>query len=575
MHRLPRQFWGNSNLLKPSRILLISLSSILLLLIVVYTPLWAQETSVLNKLEYRTDEGLISNNVFSVVFVDSSNSVWFGTDRGVSRYDGTWTSFSGNSDTVESAQFPLGEVKVLEYTKADDSLWAATSLGYVAQWSETEQRWDILLEPDDVSSPSSFYALFAEGSTVWIGTDTGLLIYDVSTASSTSASLSDLVCDESLSIQADTDEPNAVYAIARNNDTLWFGTGSGLFFQNGDSCWRQEKTKIADSTNPPIDSLLWLDQTADGKDNPTLWIGTEGAYAQFNPDAASDERWDVSYVVDDRNDDNPKPVPVKTLSAGTADDIWVATDGKGAINFSATEGTIDYNISIPKRRLNDTVRDIAFDSDGAIWFATPIGATQYLRSDLWSTYDFSVSRLTLPISPTTNISDTSSVVASTTQLMFDALKPNIDDIRDLLVTNTNDLLWIASGGGIRFRGAGNKRGDNYLEELFLGERYVEAQGQEFRNAVLPENPTTALAQDSSGLIWAGFNEKGIAAYQGNRVGDIVGDTVGETIASSDTGMWVIPSWVDQLPSQQINDLLVVDNRLWIGSARADFEFIFL
>jgi|GEM_PF-568242 len=568
MRRLTRQFRGNRNLLISSRTLSIFFSSIFFLLVFICTSLWAQETSVLNKFEYRTDNGLISNNVFSVVFDDSANSVWFGTDKGVSRYDGTWTSFASESDatkdTSEDALFPPGEVRVLEYAETDGSLWAATNLGYVATWDHVEQQWNTVLEPADVTTAGAIHSLFVDAPTLWIGTDSGLLIYDLSDESlSGTLSPVDLACEELTSTNLEGETPHAVYAIARNRNVVWFGTEQGLFFQIDNSCWRREQTKIGSEDNPSINSLLWLDHTLDEVDNPVLWIGTKGAIARFDPDAASDERWEITDIGEFKSG-NFVPKPVKNLSVGTADDLWIATDGIGAINLSfdgANVSAIGYNNTISNRRVNVSVRDIAFDSDGAIWFATPIGATQYLNSDLWSTYEFSASRLTIPITSTNNISGTSPAMALETELMFDALQPNLDDIRDLLVSGSDNLLWIASGGGIRSRDASNKRGNNYPEELFLGTRYVEAEGQEFRNAVLPENPTTSLAQDSRGVIWAGFNDRGIAAYTGGIWND--------TSAPRPTGTWIVPPWLDGLPSLAINDLLVLNSQLWIGAESVD------
>lgn len=498
--------------------LFLSLLICMLRLVFVHVPIWAQESSVQNSINYRTENGLISNDVVSVIFVESTNSIWLGTDKGVSRFDGTWRSYSNIQNDDGSALFPPGDVNVLEYSLEGDSLWAATSLGYVARWDRGNQLWETVIIPPEEGETSAIHALLIDGTTIWIGSDAGLLKYDVDAG-------------EDAQLQPTCDEDLAVYAIAQSEDRLWLGTNAGLFYQQGASCWEQQKTKINGQDNPPIISLLWLADTTGAEKSRNLWVTFEDVIARFDPEAA---KWLEAVLVSE---------PVQSLTSGTVGDVWVATMGNGAINFSDIFSealpAIDFNSSVSERRLNDDVRDIAIDSDGGIWFATPSGVTRYLQRNLWTNYAFSVDRL--------------SGSGDWDDFDFSALSGNLNDIRDLLTAQNGDI-WIATGGGVRLQRAAV---DGQTEELYIGNgshldiegNLSEAQQQNFANALLPENTTVALAEDSRGTIWAGFFSDGIAAY--------INDA------------WVIPAWSAELPLSDLSDLLAVDERIWIGVSPND------
>ena len=80
-------------------------------------------------------DGLLSNNVWAALASD--DAIWFGTDSGISRYNGVWTSFptssteSGEGDGVQTLE---GPVLALARSESGGGPWAGTATGTVGIW---------------------------------------------------------------------------------------------------------------------------------------------------------------------------------------------------------------------------------------------------------------------------------------------------------------------------------------------------------------------------------------------------------------------------------------------------------
>ena len=72
---------------------------------------------------YSTADGLIDNNVISIV-IDNSNNWWFGTTNGLSRFNGiTWTNFTVESDKIISNTIKFLAIDI------DGTIWFASDEG--------------------------------------------------------------------------------------------------------------------------------------------------------------------------------------------------------------------------------------------------------------------------------------------------------------------------------------------------------------------------------------------------------------------------------------------------------------
>lgn len=510
----------------------VTLCMIFLCAVIAFIPesVLAQSTSNQIGVNYDKNDGLLSNQVESLLVVEGT--IWFGTDDGISRFDGTWQSYDSR---LEQENFPPGLVTVIARAGLDNDVWAATDEGYVARWNAQANRWNTLamdgLRQGDGSH--TIHALLQEESFLWIGSDSGLLKYNLET-------------EELLPIQYTENGSMPVYAIIENEGMLWIGSGDDIFSLPLGGVW----TPIEDKLGGSITSLVWIDDSEGDGATCCLYVGTFGTLYRYS--SAAGELWKSIPI----SDDEDMPLDVTSLSAGAQGSLWVTTKGRGAINIESPKdfnGLLDYNNTVPERRLDNIVNAAGLDLDGAVWFATPNGVTQFPDRILWADYSFLTAVLDDPIS---NSPDTITITG-TEWSNFLSVGPQspLNDNLDLLTTTTGEM-WIATGGGIRKRYFTNERVER--ETLYIGNGLTEESevgNQGHPNALLLQNTTTALAEDNSGIIWAGFFNAGLAAYRDDQ--------------------WLRVSWIldsssgasrNLLVSQSINDLIATDdNRLWIGS----------
>jgi len=73
---------------------------------------------------YTTDEGLANDVVYGGVCIDQNNTKWFGTEGGISRFDGnTWISYSTTDGLVDNS------TTCIAYDNENDKIWIGTNNG--------------------------------------------------------------------------------------------------------------------------------------------------------------------------------------------------------------------------------------------------------------------------------------------------------------------------------------------------------------------------------------------------------------------------------------------------------------
>jgi len=98
---------------------MISLMS-LTLLTFLFVNLCAQVTFT----NYNAVDGLANDVVFGGVCIDQDNAKWFGTESGISKFDGTtWTSYSTTDGLIDNS------VTCIAYDNANDKIWIGTNNG--------------------------------------------------------------------------------------------------------------------------------------------------------------------------------------------------------------------------------------------------------------------------------------------------------------------------------------------------------------------------------------------------------------------------------------------------------------
>lgn len=383
LKRLPQVRWGPVIFLS----LMVLLGSIQRHELPIYAqgspdPRWTRFT--------QQSDRLASNNVWSIL-VDEG-ALWFGTDNGVSRFDGTWTTYPSLGENAQTnaeglpdlGHFtPNGLTLALARDPENGHVWAGTDTGSVARWDG--DTWHLVAQ-----FRSPVHVLVAFGGRLWVGTDQGL--YSVANG------------NEATSATALGEQP--IYAALAADDVLWLGALDGLWqYRQGE--WRQ----IA-SDQPYFSAgvyALWIDNLGRiyaGTPFGLVWGWSFGS------------NWHLVETLDELS----KPALVQALAGDFQGDVWAATDGAGAVVYDPRQDTTRaYGITGDPNLTTRFVRDVAVDQDGSVWFATPAGVFRY-QKQMWFNDE-----------------------------QGSSLDDPLNYINDLLVAR-DGTLWIATGGaGVRHK----------------------------------------------------------------------------------------------------------------------------
>lgn len=201
------------------------------------------------------------------------------------------------------------------------------------------------------------------GDCFYLGTDNGVLIYDYKTDNY-------LECDISF--------PPDVRCIARQDESLWFGTFSGLFrYDMNTKAISQFTPQNSGLPHPVIYSVL---STSDG----TLYVGTYNGLCRFNNERQDFERIDIN------SSNMRKNLFVNVLLEDTENRcLWIGTEGE-LIKYSLLSGEAKKIEIFPY----NSIKSLAFDSKKNLLIGTDNGLYVFDRNTLHVTHYLHDSRNT-------------------------------------------------------------------------------------------------------------------------------------------------------------------------------------
>ena len=187
---------------------------------------------------YTTSDGLINDYVFAIA-IDSEGNKWFGTNGGISMFDGTrWTSYTETSGLVNNSVFSiaiddqgnkwfgaLGGVSKFNgsnwtnYPYANESFLAIAIDNSGNKWFGTQNNGVLKFDGTKWSSyltDKSVYSIFVDThNNIWFGTSNGLYIFDGT--------------NWTVHNEQNILNNNEVFSIAIDEEgNKWFGTRSGV-----------------------------------------------------------------------------------------------------------------------------------------------------------------------------------------------------------------------------------------------------------------------------------------------------------------------------------------------------------
>ena len=286
---------------------------------------------------------------------------WFATDGGLARYDGRRTN------AINAEGLPPGRILVL---KADESgvLWVGTDNGAARQ---VYARFELVKETagkviTSIITPQRNRAIIASESgqifDCQVKQQSGLSSTNESAASDPAVTFAVRTIPDQPLQSADKDHPGPlkISSLALVGEKLYAGTQSrGLItIENGE---------VKEVLSKPRSFFInTLETDAHGR----LWVGARG-------------RPEESALFDQSDPLKPAKAnastgPVTAITRGAGDDIWVATDGRGAFHFQGGKPIEHFTFEGTGGALrSDHIFGVFVDAEEVVWFATDKGVCRY------------------------------------------------------------------------------------------------------------------------------------------------------------------------------------------------------
>jgi ligand-binding sensor domain-containing protein/putative methionine-R-sulfoxide reductase with GAF domain/signal transduction histidine kinase len=320
------------------------------------------------KFEKLSIEDGLSQSTINSIFQDSNGFLWFGTQSGLNKYDGSKFIIYVH-DALDSNSISENWINsICEDTLGN--IWIGTLGGGLDKFDINKERFiHYKNNPDNNNSICSdrIQVVYCDrNGNIWIGTDGGGLdIYDMK-----NNIFKHLTHNNKKEDGISSNKVTAIYEDKLNN--FWIGTrGGGLCKINkpGKSTETFTTYKNDTSNHFSLSNNNILSIFEDSKNN--LWVGTEGGLNKFE---TAKDRFTIYK-------NNPKTVfsisnnNVRSILEDKNEMLWIATEG-GLNIFDKNSGRFWRNVSDPSKPnsiSSDDVRIVFQDKSGIIWIGTKGG----------------------------------------------------------------------------------------------------------------------------------------------------------------------------------------------------------
>lgn len=314
--------------------------------------------------EHYSQENGLSNNQVQCVFQDRRGFMWFGTSKGLSRFDGYRFRVFENDPEDESTL--RGNLVRCIFQNSKGDLFIGTENGGLNLYNRFNEKFSHPLDnfPElNLSQASANCIAEDQNGTLWIGTDDGLLVYNPAGV------LSRLDPGE-LSPQ-NPFKGNYVRVLTFTDDgKLWMGTNNGIFVLD------TARNEVAPFDLPLPDSQnleIWELLTGnDGK----LWVGTYDNGAFLLNSSYSVEQ----HILPDRF--NERSRTVRSIAPDRNGNYWLGTRG-GVFIYRHGEGitgSFHHDERESKSLSGNSVLAVFHDAKGDTWIGTRSGISFLVHS---------------------------------------------------------------------------------------------------------------------------------------------------------------------------------------------------
>ena len=413
---------------------------------------------------FNIQDGLPSSSIHAI-FQDRRGDLWFGTNRGVSRYDGA------RFETFSVEEGLAGNYVATIFEDREGHLWFDCEDG-VSRYDGT--RFASFGAEDGLTWGSRSIAQ-DQGGDLWFGNYEDLIRFDGQTFARVTT--------------RDGLAANGVYSIFQDqNGHLWFATEKGVSRYDG-----KNFTTFTKDDGLPDGTIVSIAENAAGH----LWFGMgRGVVARY--DGQNFTTFDIGKYLDDVSLTN------STMIADRQGHLWMGSGSRGVVRY---DGQNFANFTIEDGLAGNEIHAILEDRQGHLWIGTLSGGVSRYdgaqfthfttRDGLPSTYIFDV------------------VQGRQGHLWFGARGGAVRyDGQKFTTFTTEDGL----GGNWVWDALADSRGNLWFASPGGSITLTRYDGREFKTFTsedgLPGTNVSAIYEDRAGNMWFGTSDGGASRYDG-------------------------------------------------------------
>lgn len=295
-------------------------------------------------------DGLSSNTV-TAILKDRYGLLWFATDDGLNKFDGTgFTVYRHHKN--DSTSLKSNDISALCEDRAG-RIWVGTIIGSLHVYDRRKDSFWRIKTHHSINSICE-----NEKGKMWIGTTQGLIIMDPETQVATKFA-------PSHRIPAQVAEKHIHRVFRDHNGRMWIGTSDGLFrFLNDQNRFVPVDYLGGEAGKEGSSFITAIAEDSTGR----IWIGTQNGLHMLSAEGKLIQ----SFHYERQNIQSISSNMIFAIGAQRRGELWVCTDG--GLNIMDTRtGWIARHAPDPRTQFsitNKSIRSILIDPAGICWLGT-------------------------------------------------------------------------------------------------------------------------------------------------------------------------------------------------------------